>query len=255
MDFKNISILIPYKPDNGFRDRNWAWVKQRWEQIMPDAELCMGYYNYEPYKKAQAVNNAARLATREIFIIADADIVVDLDDLITGLSLLSKHPWVIPFSDNHRLTSESTDQLLKQDCTIALKNFEYSTEFIYNYRITAAYSVGSILMLPRSAFEKVGGFDIRFRGWGYEDDGFQLSMDTLWGPHVRSDNIVYHLWHPTAKINDFLYKKNTALYNDYMQASGNKAAMQALVSRRSYHSIKAQPGVRIQQKTIRITPS
>lgn len=85
---EKISVLVPFKPDGGYRDRNWSWIKKRYEILMPNAEICVGNSNIEPYCKAAAVNSAAKLATRDIFIIADADIVFDIKDIYSAIKML-----------------------------------------------------------------------------------------------------------------------------------------------------------------------
>ena len=54
-----------------------------------------------------------------------------------------------------------------------------------------------IQIMPREAFELVGGMDERFRGWGGEDVSFMRALDTLYGKHRTFNGPVYHLWHPT----------------------------------------------------------
>ena len=67
---EEVSILIPFKSDGGgYRDKNCAWIKKRYEILMPNAEICIGSSNVEPFSRSASINNAAKSATRNIFII------------------------------------------------------------------------------------------------------------------------------------------------------------------------------------------
>jgi hypothetical protein len=55
-----------------------------------------------------------------------------------------------------------------------------------------------IMIMPRQAFEAVGGMDPRFRGWGGDDGSFVHALDALWSwpnGHKNTPNDVLHLWH------------------------------------------------------------
>lgn len=201
---EKVSILIPFKSDRAQRDRNWTWIKKRYEILMPRAEICIGETNIVPYCKAAAVNNAAKLATREIFIIADADIVFDINHMEIAIQGLSLYSWIIPYQSINRLTEKQTVNLLNQDTSISMSdiNFTGCTSILG--------SIGGLIIVPRKYFEKIRGFDERFKGWGAEDDAFYMAMNTILGRNARLKTPIWHLSHPLAsKIN---YEKNCDLF-------------------------------------------
>lgn len=211
---KNVSILVPYKPDGGYRDKNWNWIKKRYEILLPNAELCIGDTSIEPYCRSAAINNAAKSATRDIFIIADADMVFDINQMKAGIEMLSHHAWVIPFNITAFLTEEQTNDLLKKDPSITMSSINFSGCRYFGG------SVSEVNILPRKHFEKVGGFDERFRGWGCEDMAFQALMDNLCGPFKRIESaMVWHLYHPPASQANFY--QNTELLNKYYSNSSD----------------------------------
>jgi hypothetical protein len=53
-------------------------------------------------------------------------------------------------------------------------------------------------VVPRAVWDNLGGFDERFKGWGWEDMAFQSVVCGLYG-HERLDGDVWHLWHPRAE--------------------------------------------------------
>lgn len=190
---ENISILIPYKPDGGQRDINWSWIKKRYELLLPNAELCMGDSDIIPYCRSAAVNNAARQATRDFFIIADADIVFDKWQIEKAYNMLSKHAWVFPFVDTDLLNEEQTNGVLGRESNIKMSDIEFKDCQKYYY------SLSQIFLIPRKYFEKVKGFDEAFKGWGWEDQAFCKAVNVICGENARiQDSTVWHLHHPPA---------------------------------------------------------
>lgn len=50
--------------------------------------------------------------------------------------------------------------------------------------------------MPREAFECVGGWDERFRGWGCEDHAAMRATCTLYWKHKTFPAQFLHVWHP-----------------------------------------------------------
>lgn len=206
---EKVSVLIPFKSDGGHRQRNWEWVKRRYGLLMPGAEICMGDTDIKPYCKSAGVNSAARIATRDIFVIADADIAFDTDQMEKALEMLGSHAWVIPFENRYELTEAQTVDLINShEPSVRLSDMDFTGCGSYEY------GIGTINIVPRKYFEKAGGFDERFRGWGYEDNAFAMAMDTLFGYHARpKGSAVWHLNHPPACVHP---KENCDLfYREY----------------------------------------
>ncbi|TLS37484.1 galactosyltransferase-related protein [Pseudalkalibacillus caeni] len=225
---KGVSVLIPYKPDYGIRDKSFQWVKSFYEIEMPEVELIIGYSDSQPFNRSEAINNAAKKATRDIFVIADADVIYNPRILIQSLELLKTHPWVIPFSQWLDISKLSTEKLLTESPQWPLPmNIEYRKRHnSMNYK-----PVSGVIVLPREKFYTVEGFDERFKGWGREDNAFSDAMNTLCGPYKRiEENYIFHLWHPKVgpKRNPNM-KNNNKLYKRYAQRKGKVEAMKELI--------------------------
>lgn len=206
---KRISILVPFKSDGGYRDRNWDWVKKRYASLMPNAEICIGNYDLEPFSRASAINNAAKLATRDIFIIADSDIIFDINQIAKAILGLADFAWIIPYTRLNYLTLEQTNSLQQMKPSVIINNINFTG---YKER-DCKFIYGGISIVPREYFEKVGGFDERFKGWGFEDDAFQRSLDALCGHHNRIRTSLWHMYHPPAPRNN--KEKNKDLLNKF----------------------------------------
>ncbi|MGE5582411.1 MAG: glycosyltransferase family 2 protein [Bacillota bacterium] len=225
-----LSVLIPFKPDNGRRDLNMEYVRQRYQKLMPELELviCLDYS--EPFCKGKAVNEAAKKATGEIFIVVDADVIFE-PELIRKIDLyMHVHHWLQPFKVCYLLSQTASDQVMEQGPAAKIT-------FGPNQAEAAEIVEAGPLMnvMTRECFEAVGGFDERFKGWGWEDIAFSRSLDTICGNHFRMDETIYHLWHPSsAKLNSPEYQNNCALFRYYYQAGLNgPEAMKKLIRERS----------------------
>ncbi|AGY78211.1 galactosyltransferase-related protein [Clostridium autoethanogenum] len=214
---ERISVLIPYKSDGGYRDRNWKWIKKRYKALMPGAEICIGVYDKEPFCKSAAVNTAAKIATRDIFIIADADIIFDIDQIAKAILGLTYCSWIIPFNSIDYLTAKQSRKLRKMHPDIDVKYIDFKG----CSRLNCNEIYGGINVVPRKYFEKVGGFDEAFKGWGEEDDAFQRAMDAICGPYGRIATNMWHMYHDVSPYK-FHHKKNLKLLDKFY---GNKDAI------------------------------
>lgn len=51
---------------------------------------------------------------------------------------------------------------------------------------------------PRRWFEEIGGFDLRFSGWGFEDSDLRLRAEWSIGIHRDESALLLHQWHPRS---------------------------------------------------------
>lgn len=188
-----ISILFPYRGDDGPRDRLFGYVLRWYQHYFPEAQIVVGRNFDQPFNRGAARNDAFEQSSGSVLIVADADTVPTAAGVRSGIAdVVAEQCWVIPYAEKryYNLTKEATENVLK------LHVGEQPSEPVeghYDHKIT---SWAGCLILPREAWEKVGGYDERFKGWGGEDNAFQLKLDNLWGPHRREDSYCCHLWHP-----------------------------------------------------------
>ncbi|MFF2448550.1 galactosyltransferase-related protein [Neobacillus sp. NPDC058068] len=234
--FENVSIIIPFQTDYGPRAEAFEWLKRYYAAEMPEAELCLGLYNGNDINKAKAVNLAAKKATRDIFVIADADIVYDPQIILDSIHLLKKVAWVVPFTEIYDIPKYESRKLFKKTpkwpLDVELANC-IKANWIYNG------FAGKLNVIPRKNFEAVGGFDERFVGWGGEDDAFSHAVNTLCGHFVNYRARIFHLWHPSSHYGTNPNSEaNHKLLNRYISASGNKYETVKLVKEREGYQEK-----------------
>ncbi|RSL28964.1 hypothetical protein D7Z54_33720 [Salibacterium salarium] len=228
----DISILIPYQPDNGPRDKAFEWVLAFYKTNIPGAELCIGKSTSKLFSRSQAINDAALKATKEVFFIVDADLIFNPQIVKKSLAFLENNAWVIPFNTINYVTEKSTSSIFADS-----PHWPISNQVTYE-RVKKPSPrtpcVGGFNIVPRKNFETVHGFDERFIGWGGEDRAFMSAMNTLCGPYKRMDTEIFHLWHPhVGNKRNPNYKNNTVLRDQYLANVGNKKAMKRLIMERN----------------------
>ncbi|RFU61301.1 galactosyltransferase-related protein [Peribacillus glennii] len=228
---EKVSVLMPYKPDYGVRDNLFKWVQSFYKNMMPEVEICIGECNSELFNRSQAINNAAKIATRDVFAIIDTDVVYDPQVLINAVQLLDEHAWVIPYNKILDLSQFSTEALLGTDAQWPLP---FNVEFKDRFELKDHKPVGAFAVLSRANFNLVGGFDERFAGWGREDNAFRDAMNTLCGPYRRINKYdLYHLWHPrTEAKGNPNFENNHKLYKEYAKRRGNADEMRKWIKAR-----------------------
>lgn len=247
---RGISILIPFKntDDHNERARNFKWLKRYWKKQLPGAEIIIGedHCHHKPFSKSAAVNDAASKATGDIFVIVDADGYIEAESVIECAKQIrhaikhGRRRWYIPYRHFFRLTKEATNLVLKSSPKYPFKFSEppYDKYILNTSGSGLGHWYGAVIQIvPREAFEIVGGWDVRFRGWGGEDHAAMRATDTLYWPHQTLPGQVLHMWHPmfspkgkddwvswenriwekqtSSRTNDFLANRYTKAHGDY----------------------------------------
>ncbi|HEX3045394.1 MAG TPA: galactosyltransferase-related protein, partial [Bacillota bacterium] len=216
-----ISALVPFKSDNGgIRDRNLAYVRKRYETLMPEVELVIGEDQSELFNRSKAINRAAAKATGDLLMIVDGDIFFGTRLIDKIMVIAPDHPWIIPFCRGYKLTLEMSRKVTESE-TIKLPDRLRPGDIERNCFYYGAF----INVMSRKAFETVGGMDERFHGWGGEEEALVRALDTLVGKHYRMDETIFHLWHPPADLQHPHHHQNDALKERYYRAFGDVNAM------------------------------
>lgn len=231
-----ISILVPFRDEPGTaRLVNWEWLKQRWSTFLPQAEIVVGTDTGEPFSKTTAVNDAYRKAQGDVFIVADADSWIEPSTIHEGLARIEKYQvLVVPWTISHRLRRIDSEYLLSQSPSRPSLVTGEMKRLVTDYRPSAA-TAAMVVMLTREGFERVGGMDPRFRGWGAEDVAFGHACRTLLGPTqtLRGEE-VFSLWHERPRLRGRRIwgadpgTHNLELGGRYWNARGNVRQMMAL---------------------------
>jgi hypothetical protein len=201
-------LIVPRRADHGWRDRLWKFCRAQWALHLPELEIIEGHDNDGPFNRGAAINRGAD-GEWDVAVIADADIAID-PHLVTAAiaDAGSGGRVVLPFQRRLLVNEAGTQRILDgyrgswRQWAKADRNRGHAS---------------SCIIVPRSAWEAIGGFDERFSGWGAEDDAFWLLCERLVGTS-RLPGDVWHLHHapsPEANTSTPEYRRNLGLLRRY----------------------------------------
>lgn len=203
-----VGIAVPFRDMGDARRHSiWCWNRYRLNLLEDqyDAVVRVGSaYNYDEFNRSAAINEAVdKLISShhvDYVVVLDADTIFNPVVLTAGLLALREGaPWVLPYDTYFRTDKDSADRILSSSFGIVLKKDDYSYTHVFEHPPTIYNEVVSGLMLvSRGGWQEVGGFNEDFRGWGYEDRGWQAAADVILGPYERLQGSIYHLWHPES---------------------------------------------------------
>lgn len=226
MSTNNLSVLIPYRSDGGERDRIFDWIQSRYRQLLPEVEICIGEDDSDVFNRSKARNDAFAKSTKDYLLVADADTAVEPYAVGAALFLIMQQhrSWYIPYEWYYNINAEVSEQILRGSPSQSILIHEGQ----WDHKLD---STAGMLLMPRDAWETVDGYDERFVGWGYEDNAFQLALDTLWAPHRRVGfGQGLHLHHPVGERFDQPFiKQNEILFRRYKKACGNVDLMKQVL--------------------------
>lgn len=256
-----ISLIIPYRGGNPHRDAAFRWDLKYYEHALPGVEIVIGHSRDKIFCKTQAFNDAIRKSHGKVLVLMDADAYID-SKVITKcadkiLENAEDHLWFVPYRHLYRLSETKSKEILDSNPKYPLTLTEpIPKEWIDGEQTKSSYGhrYGAMMMIiPREAYDTLGCFDERFKGWGGEDVALLRALDTLYGKHKTTKNPIFHLWHPTRGTNylnrtwkgQARFNPNGNLAMRYHKASRNPSQMRKLVNEGCESS---QPFYRIKKK-------
>lgn len=226
-----VAVLVPFVGGEPHRDRNWSWVRSRYEQ--EGFDVIVGTTDATGFSRTQAILNARHQSDADVFIVSDADVWPEgLDD---GIREALFHGWSVPCDRIHRLSDDSTWRVLQGEPWQGLPLSTDNPQDTKPYRI---HEGGTLLVLTAEAFDAAPP-DPRFVSWGQEDDAWSTALRSLVGAPWRGAADLVHLWHPAeprlSRVvgND----NNVALLRRYRNARRNPRLMHDLIEEgRTWHA-------------------
>ena len=161
------------------------------DRLSPLADHYLFVENPGPYNRGWGFNvGVAQSPGKDrVVCLVDADLVVPEDFLSTGLAQVTKdHRAVLPYTEILYLDARSSRKLLKRQEEAE----SWGGSALGGKTFTS--SQGGCVFVDREFYRDIGGFDERFRGWGYEDREFyrRVSHETT---VPRIEHRLLHLHH------------------------------------------------------------
>lgn len=185
----NVSVVVPWVAGDPWRGQAWAWVRARFVETHPDWEIVTGTCPPGPFNRSAAILDGARQASGDVLVVADADVWCDPAEAVTRAHEVG---WAVPHTLIHRLSKESTVQVLTGSDWLGLP---LSTDNPQDSKPYRGNETGTLVVLRSDVLFDVPP-DPRFVGWGQEDQAWGAALRTLVGPPWRGPDDLVHLWHP-----------------------------------------------------------
>jgi hypothetical protein len=216
-----VSVIVPWRSGCLHRETSMRYVVDRLRREHPDWQVVLADHPGDVFSRAQAVVSALPRTFGKTIVVHDADCWVPaLADSVE--ESWQTGSWVVPHWSVHRLTEEASADVLG-----GLEPHDRMPTVERPYK---GVRTGGVVVLPRDMIEAHPP-DVRFRGWGGEDEAWGHRLMTLVGRPLRSREPLYHLWHPPApRLNRRVGNvENETLANRYRAAAGKPDDMRKVV--------------------------
>lgn len=234
-----VSFLIPFRGDGGWRDTLFNVVTDRLTEELafypaafrPELQIAGdGSDTPEMFNHPRAINRCASWARGDVFVIIDADTTFDNAAPMVGaiLATIRDRRWRLP-QQYIQLREAATHR------RIAFSDVGAPIEPDEKLWVGDGISWSGIVIVPREAFELVGGYDERYEGWGADDGAFAATMTTLYGPAVRYPGACVHLWHERGPQEQGVHPNADAgreLTRRYIDAWADPAQIRKIIAER-----------------------
>lgn len=188
------SVVIPYRPRDAWGEALFNWVcewwsgEPEWEIVACDSDPDL------PFNRSEARNNGALKAAHEVLIFCDADTTpkhsMDILQAVDNISVNDDQAWY---------GSKTYYQMTEAFTRFAIEgNLDFDEENDLAWGKAMQAVPGGITICGFNAYDRAGGYDEHFEGWGYEDSAFQAAMTSMYGERQLFGD-VFHFWHPKVR--------------------------------------------------------
>lgn len=228
-----VLVVIPFYPGDDEeqgrqRTRNLRHVMRLYEECFPEwrREIATDYAI--PFSKAFANNQVAfdkrLLKSRpDVLLFNDADSLCTPKAIMDAVDMANSQPGLVrAFRYYRRLTELHTEHLL---------SWREAFNQPYSWSMDGSLSHACIAV-RYSCYEQVGGYDPRFRSWGYEDLAADIMFGAFWPTRNVENGTVIHLNHRATEGDPRFAKFQAAneqlYYKRYCKLQGDPVALLAL---------------------------
>lgn len=192
--------------------------------ILDNNDKIIHFLNNDEYNKCEGYNIGAKHSETDILIFLDIDIIVDCNHLLKSINKMDElnqlNCLLIGYNGVAIYLNDAGEKEFLQSLDLNdLYNKTISLQLTTNNRneyalVGNTQAVGGCLVMSKTTFNTIHGFNPSFVGWGYEDNEI-ISRARILQVDVYKSNIVnhflFHLPHETVALNKSLhihYKQN-----------------------------------------------
>lgn len=191
-------VLVPRRDGKADRDRLWAFTRAWWTEHV-QLPIVEGHHlaTEGPFNRATAINRAAHADEAgdwDVAVIIDSDVLCDGGQVHAAVRCAHRTgAMTVGFTERLHLNGGGTAKVLAG----------YAGNWRPFARVVAMESVSSCVAVRRDLWDRVGGFDEAFVGWGWEDVAFRIHAEAEAAmPVVRIGGQLWHLHHVVSAGNN-----------------------------------------------------
>lgn len=217
----DVLLVMPWRPTPD-RMSAFALAEQQWASTLGLAPLLVDT-DRERFNLAAARNAGVRQAEAlgaEVVIVADADTFGDAPSIVEAVKAARTSGKVhTPYREYRSFGQGGMAQLALGKAPHLCDGF------------TVPGACSGIFVTTPAAWWSVGGMDERFTVWAPEDWAFRLAHEAILGDMPRHAGVAYAMHHrdQPGKAQGPEYEACVVLYQRYVAAAGDPAAMRELV--------------------------
>lgn len=197
-----VVTLVPWRGGDHIREQAWSTVRAVLEDI--------GYPIFTgdsdgKWARAAACNAAAASAGEwDIALVADADTILEPRAVRRAVSRVGRTHGAARPHDRRWMLDRHTSQLA----------IAHGVESLKPGQLRSSAPGGGALVVHRTAWDAVGGYDEAFVEWGYEDSAMNISLvvNSRW---ELLPGTAWHLWHPAASLRGTQTLVNRQMLDEY----------------------------------------
>lgn len=214
-------IVVPWRFDPE-RAAIWEFVSAHLRTSYPDFDVVLSECGEGPFNRAECIVRAALSTDADVLVVYDADVILNGDLRASVARVRRSKGWSVPHWHLYRLTPEATAE--------ALSGEPVSSQMPTVQKPYKGNPTGTLVVVDRDLVLAVPP-DVRFRGWGQEDEAWGTALAKLAGPCHRGSHDLYHLWHTPAQRMDrrFGNADGKALMKRYDTVAPYPSRLKALV--------------------------
>ena len=221
--FKDCSVVIAAPSSCEYRKRDYIHVLN-YLQSLPFGEIItVTGTEDEHYNKSALYHTGVKKAKGKYLFFRDADCVCDKRALARAVNeVAGGNDWATPTSHVVRLTNDESETFVNGGLVRPI-NAQYVNQL-----------AGGAFVVTREFWDKTGGFDTRFNGWGGEDSAYSQEMMHHGNGFIPDNQVLIHLWHPPQKTmagnqNISVNDGNNKLWAEYHKAFKSKQGIENLL--------------------------
>lgn len=202
-------IVLPWR-DAGcsYRSHHFNWL---YDYYSKEFDVIVADNNGE-FNRSAARNVGVDLTTCKVAVVIDADNYIPYEQIHVAVTAAERQDRLVkPFMSFGYLTEQSTALFYKSQED---SSFTFTPEYL---QAPTQNFKGGAYVMKKDLWNRLGGMDEGFIGWGGEDDAFHLNCANN-GIRTRYvDGYDYHLFHPQARVaSEYNYNK---LVKEYVRGN------------------------------------